>query len=190
MSEHSPEVNAPSPNGSASKPSAPKNKACPFCHDQFTSSSLGRHLDLYIKEKNPKAADGIHDVDKIRQIRGNITRRQPKRTSQKTEASTPASHGRYPPGAPESPYGFVIGTDEHKRILINRPTWEATGVMTDIPANGLRLDMSSGKQLRRSDAAIKKRMVEDRTRLRAAELALQEVLDSVNAARYETRGYL
>ncbi|KAJ4152029.1 hypothetical protein NW765_013561 [Fusarium oxysporum] len=35
------------------KAGAPKDKNCPFCGQAFTSSSLGRHLDLYIKEKNP-----------------------------------------------------------------------------------------------------------------------------------------
>ena len=186
MSENTPEANKDSPDDSTTpaKPGAPKNKQCPFCGDYFTSSSLGRHLDLYIKDKNPKPVDGLHDVDKIRQLRANITRRQPRRSTHKIDVSTPASNGSYPPGGTGSPYGFVIGTDEHKRILINRPTWEATGVMRDIPPNGLRLDLGTRKHLNRSDVAMKKRMLEDRTRLRAAELALQEVLDSVNAARY------
>ena len=187
MSHQSPEDNndSHSPEGSATaaKLATPKTKNCPFCGDLFTSSSLGRHLDLYIKEKNPKAPDGVHDVDKIRQIRSNITRRQPRKNPQKTEHSTPASSGTYPPGASASAYGFVIGTDENQRIMINKPTWEATGVMTDIPHHGLRLDLSSRKQSSRSDNAMRKRMLDDRTRLRAAELALQEVLDSVNAAR-------
>jgi hypothetical protein len=30
---------------------APKDRSCPFCGQRFTSSSLGRHLDLYIKPK-------------------------------------------------------------------------------------------------------------------------------------------
>ncbi|KAG9577909.1 hypothetical protein KCV04_g23778, partial [Aureobasidium melanogenum] len=57
---------------------APKDRNCPFCNQAFTSSSLGRHLDLYIKPKNPKPADGIHDVEKIKVMRGGITRRQPR----------------------------------------------------------------------------------------------------------------
>ncbi|KAF3761718.1 hypothetical protein M406DRAFT_342452 [Cryphonectria parasitica EP155] len=57
---------------------APKDKICAYCRQAFTSSSLGRHLDLYIKEKNPKAPDGIHNVDEIRKLRGSITRRQPR----------------------------------------------------------------------------------------------------------------
>ncbi|CAA9966191.1 hypothetical protein P3342_012426 [Pyrenophora teres f. teres] len=57
---------------------AAKDKNCPFCGQAFTSSSLGRHLDLYIRPKNPKAPDGIHVVDEIRKLRGGITRRQAK----------------------------------------------------------------------------------------------------------------
>lgn len=66
---------------------APKDKNCPYCGQAFTSSSLGRHLDLYIKEKNPKAPDGIHDVDEIRKIRGGITRRQPRGGSRRETTS-------------------------------------------------------------------------------------------------------
>lgn len=58
---------------------APKDRCCPYCGQSFTSSSLGRHLDLYIKDKNPKAPDGLHNVDEIRKLRGSITRRQPRR---------------------------------------------------------------------------------------------------------------
>lgn len=67
---------------------APKDKNCPFCGQAFTSSSLGRHLDLYIKDKNPKPSDGIHNVDEIRKLRGSITRRQP-RGSSRRDTSTP-----------------------------------------------------------------------------------------------------
>lgn len=69
------------------KSHTPKDKACPFCHQQFTSSSLGRHLDLYIKEKNPKPADGLHDIEEIRKMRGSITRRQPRNSITKREHS-------------------------------------------------------------------------------------------------------
>ena len=76
---------------------APKDKQCPFCSQHFTSSSLGRHLDLYIKEKNPKPADGMHDVVEIRKMRGGITRRQPRNSTSRRENSTPAGT----PGAHE-----------------------------------------------------------------------------------------
>lgn len=58
-----------------SKSHTRKDRPCPFCKQTFTSSSLGRHLDLYIKEKNPKAADGVHDVAQIKELRRGITRR-------------------------------------------------------------------------------------------------------------------
>src|SRR5690242_6293755 len=77
---------------------AAKDKTCPFCGQAFTSSSLGRHLDLYIRPKNPKAPDGIHAVDEIRKLRGGITRRQAKGSISKRKQSssgdcTPA-HGK------------------------------------------------------------------------------------------------
>lgn len=166
------------------KANAPKNKECPFCGEKFTSSSLGRHLDLYIKEKNPKAPDGLHDVDRIRQIRSHITRRQPRKGTKQHTVSTPGSNVDGHVNTTASAYGYTIGTDKDNRILINRPTWEATGVITDIPTTpGASLNLTSRKQISRTNMVLKKRMVEDRTRLRAAELALQEILDSVNAAR-------
>jgi hypothetical protein len=72
----------------SNKAGAPKDKACPFCRQQFTSSSQGRHLDLYIKEKNPMQPDGVHDVDEIRKLRGRITRKQPRNSTSKREGST------------------------------------------------------------------------------------------------------
>lgn len=72
------------------KTATSKDKKCPFCQQSFTSSSLGRHLDLYIKEKNPKPADGIHHVEEIRKLRGQITRRQPRNSSGRAHSS----HGR------------------------------------------------------------------------------------------------
>ena len=132
------------------KSGAPKDKACPFCHQQFTSSSLGRHLDLYIKEKNPKPADGLHDAVEIRKIRGGITRRQPRSSTSRREDSTPAGT----PGAQErrSPRPESDGQarspslrrDENGQLdtanfrgkapsFVNKGTWESTGVMNNIP---------------------------------------------------------
>ena len=167
------------------KTGAPKNKQCPFCNDYFTSSSLGRHLDLYIKEKSPKTADGVHDVDKIKQLRSNITRRQPRRNPQKpSQGATPASDAAYQASITTSPYELVAGTEEHGSYHVNKPTWEATGVMTGVNSPGFRLGLATRKQVSRSEAIARKKILDDRTRLRAAELALQELLDSVNAARY------
>jgi hypothetical protein len=61
--------------GSSSKTHVRKDRPCPFCKQIFTSSSLGRHLDFFIRDKKPKLADGVHDVDKIKELRGTITRR-------------------------------------------------------------------------------------------------------------------
>ena len=72
-----------------------KDRDCPFCGQAFTSSSLGRHLDLYIKPKNPKAPDGVHHADEIRSMRRGITRRQPK-TSLKDGANIDSSGWRHP----------------------------------------------------------------------------------------------
>ncbi|TGO59287.1 hypothetical protein BCON_0046g00310 [Botryotinia convoluta] len=143
------------------KNSAPKDKNCPFCHQAFTSSSLGRHLDLYIKEKNPKAADGIHSVDEIRKLRGGITRRQPRNSTSRREDSTPAGT----PGGSErgnsNNDSDMVGSDSpslrrddgaamnmmcisrgvpgqtlssrRPNFVVNGGTWESTGVMNHIP---------------------------------------------------------
>ncbi|PMD29073.1 hypothetical protein L207DRAFT_559647 [Hyaloscypha variabilis F] len=134
-----------------SKSSAPKDKACPFCHQQFTSSSLGRHLDLYIKEKNPKPADGVHDVIEIRKIRGGITRRQPRNSTSRREDSTPAAtpgpqerrsprpesdgQGNRSPSLRRDDNGVVdtVNNRGKPNMFINKGTWESTGVMNNIP---------------------------------------------------------
>ncbi|KAH7346308.1 hypothetical protein BKA65DRAFT_274538 [Rhexocercosporidium sp. MPI-PUGE-AT-0058] len=133
-----------------SKLGAPKDKACPFCHQQFTSSSLGRHLDLYIKEKNPKPADGIHDVVEIRKLRGGITRRQPRNSTSRREDSTPAgtpvaqdsrsprpeSDGqgnRSPSLRRDDGAGDAVNFKGKPNSFINKGTWENTGVMNNIP---------------------------------------------------------
>ena len=143
------------------KNSAPKDKNCPFCHQAFTSSSLGRHLDLYIKEKNPKPADGIHIVDEIRKLRGGITRRQPRNSTSRREDSTPAgtpgaSERRSPQndsdmtGSDSPSLGKDVGTAmgmmcmarglpgqipgaRRPNFVVNGGTWESTGVMNHIP---------------------------------------------------------
>ncbi|KAH7410690.1 hypothetical protein BKA64DRAFT_617454 [Cadophora sp. MPI-SDFR-AT-0126] len=133
-----------------SKTGAPKDKSCPFCHQQFTSSSLGRHLDLYIKEKNPKPADGVHDVDEIRKLRGGITRRQPRNSTSRREGSTPAgtpvaqdrrsprpeSDGqgnRSPSLRRDEVVGDTVNFKGKPNYFINKGTWESTGVMNNIP---------------------------------------------------------
>lgn len=130
------------------KSGAPKDKACPFCQQTFTSSSLGRHLDLYIKEKNPKPADGLHDVVEIRKLRGGITRRQPRSSTSRREDSTPAGtpgidrrsprpeSERRSPSVRREEYNGEAGIGTYKgkpNYFINKGTWESTGVMNIIP---------------------------------------------------------
>jgi len=141
-------------------PKAVKDKNCQFCGQAFTSSSLGRHLDLYIKERNPKPPDGVHDVEEIRKIRGNVTRRQPKGGSisrRDTSASigTPTAVSRRSPGseiadtpAPNSPISRKEGNRftaaRERKYPFNTP-WEVTGVISDIsPVDGDRRRASDG----------------------------------------------
>lgn len=179
---------SPAESGNQVKPNIPKNKTCPFCGDHFTSSSLGRHLDLFIKEKNPKHSDGVHDVEAIREMRNNITRRQPRRSAAKREASESSSN-KPSAALPEEQSSRTKSPSEEGRTTsaltwFRKPAWEASGVITDIPATSdeARFD-TSRKGANRSEAVMKKRIREDRSRLRAAELALQEILDSIKSAK-------
>lgn len=194
--------------------SASKDKACPFCHQQFTSSSLGRHLDLYIKEKHPKPPDGIHIVDEIRKIRGGITRRQPRQSLRRRDTSTPGDHDQASPlpdstaedGSPISATQEDVGSSNlmfagRPRMFMQPPTWEATGVINDIPAAKMsdsgKVD-SEDKEFRRIDARSrqvnkqvlakaafeqKQKMLEALDTAKAAELALRELLGSLRAAK-------
>jgi len=132
-------------------PKAVKDKNCPFCGQAFTSSSLGRHLDLYIKERNPKPPDGRHDVAEIRKLRGNITRRQPRGSLARRATSTPtgtpaASVSRKSPVSDDgesSNFRTPAPRNESAQAEESRASrfpfitpWEATGVINDIPRNG------------------------------------------------------
>ncbi|KAF4543219.1 hypothetical protein BFW01_g7270 [Lasiodiplodia theobromae] len=111
----------PDQQGSGAKVPAPKDKNCPFCHQAFTSSSLGRHLDLYIKPKNPKAPDGIHNVDEIRRMRGGITRRQARNSLAKkgdsSGGSTPVSSQQQqpPPPPPTAPQQVPVASQQQQQ---------------------------------------------------------------------------
>ncbi|MCJ1395263.1 hypothetical protein MMC18_008147 [Xylographa bjoerkii] len=178
--------------GTPAKPSASKDRACPYCHTSFTSSSLGRHLDLFIKDKNPKPPDGIHDIEQIRRSRGNITRRQARTSSSKREGSTSSSTKPTPSHDQRSPsvarhYTNGDHSDRPPITLLHRAGWEATGVINDIPpaTRDGRYDMRRDQPRRlptKTDMAQRKKITEERDRGRAAELALKEVLDSVKAA--------
>lgn len=200
---------------------ATKDKQCPFCHQSFTSSSLGRHLDLYIKEKNPKPADGVHLVDEIRKLRGGITRRQPRTSTSKREDSTPGdtpgpqdrrspgveSEGREhrSPSLRREPVD-VTGFGHKNKWLLNKGSWETTGVMNSIPSprNGdsLRVrdgdDRDNGKRVESRSRSVSRQMLAKTTfdqkqkmadaldHARAAELAMREMLGCIRAAKYNT----
>ncbi|KAF2494880.1 hypothetical protein BU16DRAFT_562510 [Lophium mytilinum] len=177
------------------KLAAPKDKNCPFCHQAFTSSSLGRHLDLYIKPKNPKAPDGVHNVDEIRKLRGGITRRQARTSSVKQETSAPASATRPSFTGDESPVMVHSpGVDDDPlqpsrvRTTLNELHWHATGVINNLPP---RPSPAPVPEARRdiSRHVSKKVEMEQRHKAsdewetgKAAELALKEVLGSFKEA--------
>ena len=186
---------AATPGSSTSKPPATKDKACPYCHQQFTSSSLGRHLDLYIKDKNAKPSDDVHNVEEIKRLRGNVTRRQARTSSGKRAGSTPSSSKPTPfrdqrsPSIQECYATAGHANEERTRTFLNRATWHQTGVINDLPAVGegtpyVRRLSPSRRVSTRNEITHKQNATEERDRVRAAELALQEVLESVKAAKY------
>lgn len=185
---------------------APKDKNCPYCGQAFTSSSLGRHLDLYIKEKNPKAPDGIHNVDEIRKIRGSITRRHHK-GSRRASSDPAASHAgsRRSPEAsdaesataksPGMPTEKQSAADLTKGLATFTAPWETTGVINNIPeaeagagnADAVRranTQRAHNRQVMKSSFEVKQKVQDALDRARAAELALREILSSWRAAKY------
>jgi len=169
----------------------PKDRNCPFCGQAFTSSSLGRHLDLYIKSKNPKPPDGVHNVDEIRKLRGNITRRQSRVASIKRDSSVPAG----PASARYSIDERIASTPDSLRRVnwsVNRPGWEATGVMNDLPPRLEprpvdRRDSSKREQLK-ADLDQRQKLADELDTGRAAQLALKEILDTVRNAEASATG--
>lgn len=234
-----PGTSASTPNSTSAAPSgvkAAKDRKCPFCAQAFTSSSLGRHLDLYIKPKNPKPPDGVHDVVEIRKLRGGITRRQPRTSVRGTGGSvsnndpqesvkshsnsaTPSAAARRPartdygrvvaeaddsPAAsPRSPEG---GSASRAGTTFNSANWQATGVINNLPPrepsrNAMRPETSAGTGQAqrvhdmRHDAGGNRfqrpeyenegmwKLQEAAEMGRAAEMALREVLGSLEAAQ-------
>lgn len=188
---------------------APKDKNCPYCGQAFTSSSLGRHLDLYIKDKNPKPPDGLHDVDAIKKLRGGITRRQPRgsigglrdgstpvgtpKPSIKTDGLGQDIESYQSPAIPKD--GFVVDSSTLK-CRVFQPTWEATGVINDIPANnrgentpepnkrpGMQRTVSK-QVIQKAQFDMKQKLADAMDTARAAELALREMMSAWRAAKY------
>jgi hypothetical protein len=175
---------------------APKDKNCPFCHQTFTSSSLGRHLDLYIKPKNPKAPDGVHNVDEIRKLRGGITRRQARTSTVKKETSAPASATRPSFTGDESPvivHSPGVGEDPLQptkvRTTLNELHWHATGVINNLPPRPIPVHMLEARRdasrhvQQKAELEQRHRASEEWETGKAAELALREVLGSFREAR-------
>lgn len=185
---------------------APKDKSCPYCGQAFTSSSLGRHLDLYIKEKNPKAPDGIHDVDEIRKIRGSITRRQPRGAARRDASAPRGSHAgskRSPDvdsDATRSPSGMTMEAqstaDLTKGLASFAARLETTGVINDIPDAGAgsggldatrrtEAQRAFSRHMMKSSLDVKQRVQDALDSARAAELALREIISSWRAAKQQ-----
>lgn len=185
---------------------APKDKNCPYCGQAFTSSSLGRHLDLYIKSKNPKAPDGLHDVDEIRKLRGGITRRQPRGGGRRDNSDPRSSHA----GSKRSP-----AASEADSVSVRSPGTPIEVQFAMNPANGLVTHAQCGKrpqlltirfdvadthtgleavkspasrrvftrQMIKSSLDAKQRFQDALDTARASELALREMIGSWRAAK-------
>ncbi|MCJ1223986.1 hypothetical protein MMC12_000629 [Toensbergia leucococca] len=183
--------------GTPGKLPAPKDKRCKFCQAPFTSSSLGRHLDLYIKGKNPKPPDGLHNVDEIRRMRGNVTRRQARTSTSSTKREGSTSSSKPTPLRDErSPSIIRYYTDGERpekgsvMMRLNEANWQVTGVINNLPPPSsaevapryMKRRDSSRRMSLKNDLGSRHDALEERDRGRAAELALKEVLGSIRAA--------
>lgn len=194
------------------KASAAKDRNCPFCGQAFTSSSLGRHLDLYIKEKNPKPSDGVHDVAAIRKMRGTITRRQPRGSLARRDASAPGTPTASTPTTARRSPGLDSATPRSSIPKDNQfvadqaakypfqCSWEITGVMNDLPArNGNPAadgswDEQAGQQARRPSLPFSQQQQQQRVPGRAAQKyqldsrhKLADAIDTAKAAELALR---
>ena len=187
-------------NDQSSKTPASKDKECPYCHQHFTSSSLGRHLDQFLGKKKP---DGIHNVEDIRKLRGGITRRTARNSKKdgneaNSARTTPAAQQHYHHD-PESSYSNLnsLPPGESASIRLNSLNWQSTGVITDptvlnpsIAGSNTRTTaplpsqspINNPKKRNFSTYADDTNPVNLTETARALELSLREVLDSLRAA--------
>lgn len=195
-----------------SQTKATKDKSCPFCHTPYTASSLGRHLDTFIRPKNPKPNDGIHDVDKIREMRLSITRRQMHQKINSKRASSASQTRNVSGGSAKrlssadgdedmddedgpmsprttAPVQRLNGSDpgDSARWTINELSWHDTGVITNIPprptsAVPQQRRSVSKQQKLKSNFDTRKNISEELDTARAADLALKEVLGRLKEA--------
>ena len=192
------------------KVSVPKDRNCPYCHQAFTSSSLGRHLDLYIKPKNPKPPDGIHNVEEIRNMRSSITRRQARTPSlKKQQAEAQRIEHINTTAAQNSTVRQILENTESGRsmhspstgdsqpqknfgLLLNRAHWLATGVINDLPPRQDPLQAVRPAPPRenargtssKTELEAQHRLTDQLEKGKAADLALKEVLHIVMEAKY------
>jgi hypothetical protein len=186
---------------------APKDKKCPYCDQAFTSSSLGRHLDLYIKEKNPKPPDGIHDVEAIKKLRGAITRRQPKGASARREASQPGgtpswSANKSPeseadsssvrsPTRPKEPQKASNPADLTANLYPFTASWTATGVINDIGSKSGETSQDGSKDATQEPATraiVPRAMSRQYTKAHLeAKQKFQDTIDTKRAAELALR---
>ncbi|EXJ80128.1 hypothetical protein A1O1_08270 [Capronia coronata CBS 617.96] len=184
---------------SISKASTTKDKECQYCHQHFTSSSLGRHLDQFISKKKP---DGIHDVEEIRRLRGGITRRTARgsrRDREKDKERDETHSSQTTPGPGPQPGTLTSSATELNRVppggfhfRLNRLNWQATGVITDpatldspvapTPPTPAIVASPPGTKRSFSTFAQDTNPTSSTETTRALELALREVLDSLRAA--------
>ncbi|OAA70261.1 hypothetical protein ISF_02235 [Cordyceps fumosorosea ARSEF 2679] len=196
------------PDASTPRLGATKDKNCRFCGQAFTSSSLGRHLDLYIREKNPKLPDGIHDVDEIRKMRGGITRRQPrgstggKREFSGTPAGTPKTNPKRKirtTSTPGTPRPAQIPKDGQYLVDSTLSKFPYTGVINDIPPKVAAENVPNTEAVKRpvtgrtvskqaaqkAQFELNQKLQDARDNARAGELALLEIIGSWRSAKQE-----
>lgn len=195
MSEHE------SPQGDEMhQPKAVKDRSCIFCGKEFTSSSLGRHYDTFIKERNPKAPDGIHNIERIKEMRQGITRRQHRnsmvRRRTSTAANTPGANtpAKQSPTVPETGVSGKHDSDSGYPMSgiangVSLGGGDASDGIPDTPGlvpttvgmkNGSR---ATSKQLQKYHFDQRQKATDINDRARAAELALHELLLSYRASK-------
>ncbi|KAF2025591.1 hypothetical protein EK21DRAFT_76066 [Setomelanomma holmii] len=182
---------------------AAKDKNCPFCGQAFTSSSLGRHLDLYIRSKNPKTADGIHIVEEILKLRGGITRRQAKGSvslSKKDDSgsNTPVNKKASVASEDSSMLEQSPENEDEEELRVGKSrtqfedvSWCSNGKRQPSRALGtktpdVRRDVS--RQMQKADLEQRFKTGEEAETASATELALRELLKSVREANTKASG--
>ena len=178
---------------------AVKDKNCPFCGQAFTSSSLGRHLDLYIRPRNPKTADGIHLVDEIRKLRGGITRRQakgsvslPRRddsttstpcTKKQSIASEDSANPAQSPEAEEEEEGEEELHLVKSRTPFKDVSWGKRNASRALNAKTPEVRRDVSRQIKKADLHQRTKSGEEAEIASATEMALRELLKSVKEAK-------